>query len=264
MNRGVNRQTIFFGDQDRKDFESRLVAMRNKLDVTVLAYCLMGNHYHLLVYAPDGLVSDAMHLATSAFARHTNDRMGRDGPLFRGRFHALAVETEAYLVAAARYIHLNPLDLGRAPASYRWSSYGAYLGHRAIPEFLDPQPLLGVFEGRVDRLAQFTEEGGHAFDTRTVTAADVRQLVEVAVWMQTMDEEFHEGRSMQRHLALLLLDHPLGAGARLAIEEVLGPMSAEALRIARLRARRRLAAEATLRRALEQVLDALPVQAKAA
>jgi REP element-mobilizing transposase RayT len=83
MNRGVNREPTFFADVDRRQFGHRLADIHERFGVETLAYCLMDNHYHLLLRARDGGLSRAMHHLGLVYTRRTNDRLGRDGPLFR-------------------------------------------------------------------------------------------------------------------------------------------------------------------------------------
>jgi len=158
MNRGVDRQRVFFADADRTEFGARLAEAHERFAVETLAYCLMANHYHLLVRSLDGRLSEAMHHIGTVYARHTNDRLGRDGPLFRGRFHSIRVDTDWYLECAVRYIHRNPLDLdGIAdPADYRWSSFRTYDGLRPRPDFMSLDLVLGVFGDDRAELARFT------------------------------------------------------------------------------------------------------------
>jgi REP element-mobilizing transposase RayT len=145
MNRGVNHGRIFFGDADRVEFGWRLADIHQRFEVETLAYCLMTNHFHLVVRTPTDALSDAMHHLGSVFTRHTNDRVGRDGPLFRGRFVSLPVTTDAYLQWLVRYVHRNPLDIVGVTnlEQYRWSSLRTYLGYRDPPPFLNLEPVLG-------------------------------------------------------------------------------------------------------------------------
>ena len=138
MNRGVDFGTVFFDDVDRLTFERLLGQARDEHGLEIHAYCLMGNHYHVLARDPAGAVSPAMQQLSSSYTRIVNDRLGRDGPLFRGRFTSITVEDDAQLIATSVYIHRNPVDLvpvGAIPA-YRWSSYPAYLGRIAAPAWL--------------------------------------------------------------------------------------------------------------------------------
>ena len=81
---------MFFADEDRIEFGRVLGEIHERFGVETLAYCLVPNHYHLLLRCPDGGLSAAMQHLGSTFTRRMNDRAGRDGPLFRGRFHAIS------------------------------------------------------------------------------------------------------------------------------------------------------------------------------
>lgn len=179
MNRGVARQRTFFDDEDRVDFGAQLANIHDRFGVQTLAYCLLDNHYHLLLRTPDGGLSEAMQHLGLVYTRHTNDRRGRDGPLFRGRYHSILVTTDRYLVIAARYIHRNALDVAGVtnPADYRWSSYRAYLGHRRVPAFLNTDLVLDQFGGDRARLVRFTESE----DPTVTTLADLLPLIECSV-----------------------------------------------------------------------------------
>jgi REP element-mobilizing transposase RayT len=98
MNRGVDHQQIFFADADRVEFGRLLGEIHTKWGVETLAYCLMDNHYHLILHTPDGGLSEAMQYLGVVYTRHTNDRVGRDGPICRGRFASMLVTTDSYLL----------------------------------------------------------------------------------------------------------------------------------------------------------------------
>jgi len=149
MNRGVDHQQIFFADSDRIDFGRLLGVGHQRFGVEVHAYCLMSNHFHLLLHCPTGGLSSYMHDLGSAFTRHVNDRIGRDGPLFRGRFRSVRVDTDAFLRCVVRYIHRNPLDISSVEDidTYRWSSHRTYLGHRRRPTWLRTDLVLDMFHG---------------------------------------------------------------------------------------------------------------------
>ena len=138
MNRGIDHARVFFADSDRIEFGQRLGDVFDRFGIRTHAYCLMDNHFHLLWHCPDGRLSDAMQRLGSLYTRHVNDRLGRDGALFRGRFHSRLITDDAHLVAAVRYIHRNALDVqGVASArDYRWSSHRAYLDLRTPPPWL--------------------------------------------------------------------------------------------------------------------------------
>ena len=138
MNQGVDGNNIYFGDRDRLTFEQLFGQLHEEHDIEILAYCLMGNHYHFVGQAGENGISDGMQQLSSSYTRIVNDRVGRVGPLFRGRFTSVTIDSDEQLLATVAYVHRNPIDLvpAAALAAYRWSSYGAYLGQRTPPAWL--------------------------------------------------------------------------------------------------------------------------------
>lgn len=127
--RGAGRRRIFDDDADRKRFVSGLCELTTKDDIGLLAWCLMDNHIHLLAKTQVRSLSKGMHRLTTSYAHYFNGRHGHVGPVFQDRFDSLPIETDEHLLAAVRYIHLNPMDLGIArPENYPWSSFREYLG----------------------------------------------------------------------------------------------------------------------------------------
>lgn len=182
MNRGADRRNVFFDDSDRIEFGARLADIYERFGVETHAYCLMDNHYHTLFHCPDGGLSLAMQRLGSLYTRHVNDRLGRDGALFRGRFHSRVITSEAHLVAAARYIHRNPLDLPGIdqPDGYRWSSHRTYLGFREPPPWMVTSTVLGAFDGDAVAFDRFVADQSHAAELATPTIAMIRAVVETA------------------------------------------------------------------------------------
>src|SRR3972149_314837 len=107
----------------------------------------MGTHYHLLLQTPRGELSRAMRHLDGIYTLKFNRSHGRDGPLLRGRYRAILIDAEEYLLAVARYIHRNPVDAGVVSdiGRYRWSSHYGYLNKREGPEWLNTAPLLARF-----------------------------------------------------------------------------------------------------------------------
>jgi REP element-mobilizing transposase RayT len=138
MNRGAGRQAIFFSAADGMRFESLLGNYSARHRVEVHALCLMTNHFHLLVRCPEGGLSAFMHDLSTRYARYANDQRGTDGPLFRGRFRSLLIDSDAYLAAVGRYIHRNAKDLPGVVdlVGYRWSSLRYYAGRSPAPQWL--------------------------------------------------------------------------------------------------------------------------------
>ena len=150
VNRGIDQRTVFHGDEDRVDFGQLIRNAHERTGVFVNAYCLMGNHFHLVLDCPEGGLSDFMHHVASQFARRWHLRHGGDGPVFRGRFASRPIGDERYRVSAVRYVHRNPLAF--LPASklldYRWSSLRAYAGLRRAPNWLQCEPVRSWSGGR--------------------------------------------------------------------------------------------------------------------
>ena len=145
--RGVNQQAIFEDDADRDRFVS-LLASTVAREGGLLAWCLMDNHVHLLVRMELQRLSREMRLLLSSYARYFNERYGRVGHLFQGRFSSEPVETDEYLLRAVRYIHLNPQVAGIELAStYQWSSYREYMGVSGICTTELVADLLGDAKG---------------------------------------------------------------------------------------------------------------------
>jgi REP element-mobilizing transposase RayT len=214
MNRGVARQPTFFSDTDRIEFGVQLAEIHHRFGAEVLAYCLMSNHYHLLLRTPEGTLAQAMKHLGQTYTRHANDRLGRDGPLFRGRYHSIVVQTDPYLLWAARYIHRNPLDVAgvATPSDYRWSSYRAYLGLRRPPAFLCTEVVLAPFGDDRGALARFTESD----DTvglldASAPVVELLQRVELAIAADDLTSG-DDARGVTSRSALVLLAERLPPG----------------------------------------------------
>ena len=134
--RGVGRQIIFEDYDDRiffVDLLRRKLQERAGIGVELLAWCLMDNHFHLLVHAKMPDLSNFMKSIEVAYARRFNERYDRGGCLFQGRFGSEPIQSESQLLAAVRYIHLNPQKAGVSSfAAYPWSSYAEYRGTPAM------------------------------------------------------------------------------------------------------------------------------------
>jgi len=149
MNRGAAGRPIFATERDHLDFLEVLGESCETFTLEVHAYCLMGNHYHVLVHTPRANLGRAMRHLGGVYAQRHNRARGRDGPLFRGRYKAIVVDADAYLLELSRYIHLNAVEAGlvERPEDYRWSSYPAYLGRVPAPSWLRLGAILERFGG---------------------------------------------------------------------------------------------------------------------
>ena len=138
--RGTGRMTIYRDDRDRRTFLHLLAAIVAPYRLHCLAYCLMDTHYHLVTTTLDANLSRAIKHLNGTYAQWWNHRHGRPGHVFQGRFGSQIIDGDLYLLAACRYVVLNPVRAGvvRRPADWRWSSYRATAGMVRVPAFLNP------------------------------------------------------------------------------------------------------------------------------
>jgi len=159
MNRGADHQIVFRDDSDRELFLELWQRAVSRFGIVVVCYCLMGNHYHVLVESPDAQLSRTLQYIGRAYTQLFNQRHGRDGALFRGRFRSVLVDSDTYFTRVARYIELNPASAGIRDLcdlpSYPWSSFGAYLGLTRTPWWLSTGRLLNAHGGRREMLDKF-------------------------------------------------------------------------------------------------------------
>ena len=160
---GNARADIFLEDRDRHDFLDVLGSVVRHHRWLCRSYCLMTNHYHLLIETPEPNLSRGMRQLNGLYTQRFNRRHGRVGHVFQGRFKGILVEREAHLLELARYVVLNPVRAGivRSAEDYRWSSLPASLGLAACPEWLATGALLVPF-GSPQRYLDFVREGSAA------------------------------------------------------------------------------------------------------
>ncbi|OIO53868.1 MAG: addiction module toxin RelE [Alphaproteobacteria bacterium CG_4_10_14_0_2_um_filter_63_37] len=163
--RGNARQAIVHDDDDRALFLEILGSVMDRFGWLCHAYCLMDNHYHLLIETPKPNLSQGMRQLNGVFTQKINRGRGRAGHLFQGRFKAILVERESYLLALARYVVLNPVRarMVKKAGDYRWSSYRATVGMTPKPSWLTTSSLLAQFGSSVpaarESYAGFVESG---------------------------------------------------------------------------------------------------------
>lgn len=162
MNRGAGKINIFNNGQQCQVFLDLLADIYQQYDVETHAYCLMSNHYHLLLHTPRGNISRAMRHLNGVYTQRYNHLEKRDGPLFRGRYQSILVDADHYLVELSRYIHLNPVKAKMVfmPEQFKWSSYRAYLRLQPVPKWLHCSEVLEQFSNTWPALSykKFVEE----------------------------------------------------------------------------------------------------------
>lgn len=146
MNRGLAKQTIFYDAEYYQLFLNLLAEAHERYQIQIHAFCLMKNHYHLLIHTPLPNLGRVMRHIDGVYTLRSNRLVGRDGPLFRGRYKAILVEADNYLLPLSRYIHLNPCvaKIVNFPEDYPWSSYRFFL-HGNKPDWLYCDKTLNYF-----------------------------------------------------------------------------------------------------------------------
>lgn len=147
MSRGNEKKEIFKSQRDREKFLEYLASANDRYGAVIQAYCLMVNHYHLLLETPEGNLPEIMQHINGAYTTYFNVKRKRSGHLFQGRYKAILVEADSYAAELSRYIHLNPLRVGlvEKPEDYPWSSYRSYIGQNPPAEWLKTEFILSSF-----------------------------------------------------------------------------------------------------------------------
>jgi len=145
--RGNERKAVFKSKRDRERFLEYLESATERYGALIHAFCLMENHYHLLLETPVGNLPRIMRHINGAYTTYFNVKRQRSGHLFQGRYKAILVEKDAYAKELSRYIHLNPVraNIVKTPGEYTWSSYHFYVGEKQSPEWLHRDYILGYF-----------------------------------------------------------------------------------------------------------------------
>ncbi len=166
MNRGNGSEKIFIDKKDRHKFYEILGSVEKKHGIVIYAFVLMSNHYHILLETQFANLSRAVQQLNGDFALYFTRRHKKPGHLFQGRFKAMLVEKEAYLLELSRYIHLNPFRAGmvKRPEKYKWSSLSAFFkGEIKLPFTLHGEWILSTFGKKrgiaVRRYVEFVREG---------------------------------------------------------------------------------------------------------
>jgi REP element-mobilizing transposase RayT len=215
MSRGDRREAIFLDDVDRQDFLKTLAEACQKTGWQIHAYCLMGNHFHLVVETPEANLVEGMRWLLSAYTIRLNHRHKLFGHVFSGRYKAQLVESgNGYLKTACDYVHLNPVRAGLLRAEerllgYPWSSFAAFLAapeHR--PRWLRVDRLLGEHGIGADTVAG-RQEFERRMEARRLAEADEAALEVLRKGWCCGGEEFK--RQMQERAESKLGEHHGGA-----------------------------------------------------
>jgi putative transposase len=163
--RGNERKAIYLEENDFEIFLNLLNTVCSRYNWVIHAYCLMDNHYHLLVETPDANLSKGMRQLNGVFTQSINRKYSRVGHLFQGRYKAILVDKDAYLLELCRYIILNPVraKMVNTPDEWLWSSWQCMVGKQSSPNWLATDALLNYFGKKrsvaIAEYIHFVEEG---------------------------------------------------------------------------------------------------------
>ena len=187
--RGDRREPIFVDDEDRHALLAVTDQAMDRFDAQVLAYCLMGNHYHFVLHTRQGNLSRLMRHLNGVFTQTFNRRHAKVGHLFQGRFKSVLVDRDAYLLEVCRYVELNPVraSMVAEPDHWPWSSYRAHVGLADTPCWLDTAGLHGYLLGRAATSAADSRKAGMRYEALVAAGKDVR------LWDQALRQQIYLG-----------------------------------------------------------------------
>ena len=173
--RGDRREPIFEDDEDRRALLYVIGEALDRFDASMLAYCLMGNHYHFVLQTRRANLSRVMHHINGIYTQMFNNRHRKVGHLFQGRFKAILVDRDAYLLEVCRYVELNPVRarMVLSPGEWAWSSYRAHLCQVKGPHWLDTAGVHAHLLGRDVSTAVDVLEALRAYAEWVAAAPDV-------------------------------------------------------------------------------------------
>ncbi len=187
--RGDRREDIFVDDKDRQALLEVVAQALSRFDAEALAYCLMGNHYHFVLHTRQANLSLLMRHINGVYTQTYNRRHNKVGHLFQGRFKAILVDRDAYLLEVCRYVDLNPVRarMVRKPGSWAWSSYRAHVGEASVPAWLDTPGLHGYLLGRPAKSAADQRRAADRY------ARLVASVPDASLWDSALRQQIYLG-----------------------------------------------------------------------
>lgn len=187
--RGDRREPIFEGDADRELLLGVVAQGLERFHAVALAYCLMGNHYHFVLHTREANLSLLMRHVNGVYTQAFNRRHGKVGHLFQGRFKAILVDTDGYLLQLCRYVELNPVRAGMVQQvhDWPWSSFGAHVGAQPAPAWLDVPAVRAHVLGRCIESAADDQRAREAY------AAWVQAGLQVRLWDEALNQQMYLG-----------------------------------------------------------------------
>lgn len=187
--RGDRRESIFVDDVDRTALLDVLGAGLERFDACALAWCLMSNHYHFVIQTRLANLSLLMRHVNGVFTQRFNKRHRKVGHLFQGRFKAVLVDRDSYLLEVCRYVELNPVRAGMVPRAgdWPWSSFSALTGQAPCPPWLDRAAVWGYLLG--EDVCTDTQAGKACQAYANLVAAGK----DVALWSEHLRQQMYLG-----------------------------------------------------------------------
>jgi REP element-mobilizing transposase RayT len=240
--RGIERRDLFLDDEDRRIYLTRLCSVLPEEGARVLAWAIQSNHVHLLVRTGDHPLSRVMQRVGTAYGRYFNQRHGREGYVFQGRYGARWVGDDGYLRRLIQYVHRNPISAGVVGsvddlAFYPWTGHAALMGRSAVPSFQSIGEVLDLFGSSIPaarlRLEEWMRECVEPPDLEPAPSAALDALIGmVCTELGVEERHVRSGRktraeSFARDVIIRRARHDLGLPTRV-ISHALG-LSRQAL-----------------------------------
>ncbi|MDH3461569.1 MAG: transposase [Burkholderiaceae bacterium] len=187
--RGDRRESIFECDADRHVLLAVVAQGLERFGAQMLAYCLMGNHYHFVLHTRKANLSLLMRHINGVYTQAFNRSHAKVGHLFQGRFKAILVDRDAYLVEVCRYVELNPVRarIVNSPSAWAWSSYRAHVMEAASPVWLDTEGMHGYLLGRPANGSADSKRAARLYAKLVEAGRDVR------LWEQSLNRQIYLG-----------------------------------------------------------------------
>lgn len=158
--RGNAKQFIFLDNNDKEEFLEVLYLVVERFNWLCHTYCLMDNHYHLIIETPEGNLSRGMRWLNGVYTQKFNLKHKRVGHLFQGRYKSILVDKDSYLLTLSRYVVLNPVRAGlvKRPEDWQWSSYRSTIGKDKRLPFLTIEWILSQFgDNKIEAISRYNE-----------------------------------------------------------------------------------------------------------
>lgn len=227
--RGNEQKDIFKTQLDRKKFLSYLESSVMRYGAVIHVWCLMSNHYHLLMETPSGNLSQIMRHINGAYTTYFNIKRKRAGHLFQGRYKSILVEADSYAVELSRYIHLNPVRAGMAAnlEGYQWSSYRSYIGLSEVPDWQKTDFIFGYFgggtsEGTKQKYRRFVEEVLGKEYVSPLTATIASTILGSEEFVREVSKKYLSDRKSERNVPAIRM-----LKKRFSLEEIIDNVKKE-------------------------------------